>query len=98
MTPEKPKRIQLSRKKGWRLPPNAVKVDRATRWGNSYVVGSDAAPTAADAVRHYAESISPEFERYIITNLRGKDLACWCSLEDEHCHANVLLRIANEGP
>lgn len=26
--------------------------------------------------------------------LRGKDLACWCSL-DEACHADVLLEVAN---
>lgn len=27
--------------------------------------------------------------------LRGRSLACWC-LPDEPCHADVLLRIANE--
>ncbi len=27
--------------------------------------------------------------------LRGKDLACWCGA-DSHCHAEVLLSIANE--
>lgn len=27
--------------------------------------------------------------------LRGYDLACWCGL-DEPCHADVLLRLANE--
>lgn len=34
----KPQRIQLSRKKGWRMPPNTVKVDRTTKWGNPYPV------------------------------------------------------------
>lgn len=34
----KPQRIQLRRTKGWRLPPNTVKVDRTTRYGNPYVV------------------------------------------------------------
>ena len=29
------------------------------------------------------------------TELRGKDLACWCPL-DQPCHADVLLRIANK--
>jgi hypothetical protein len=33
MTPE---RIQLSRAKGWRMPPNTVKVDRTTKWGNPF--------------------------------------------------------------
>lgn len=31
-----PKRIQLSRKKGWKMPPNTMKVDRSTRWGNPF--------------------------------------------------------------
>jgi hypothetical protein len=34
-----PIRIQLSRRKGWRMPPNTVKVDRTTKWGNPCVVG-----------------------------------------------------------
>ena len=29
-------------------------------------------------------------------DLRGKDLACWCPL-DQPCHADVLLEIANGG-
>ena len=35
----KPKRIQLRRRKGWRMPPNTKKVDRTTKWGNPFVVG-----------------------------------------------------------
>lgn len=31
-----PDRIQLSRAKGWRMPPNTVLVARPTRWGNPY--------------------------------------------------------------
>lgn len=34
---EFPIRIQLSRKKGWRMPPETVKVDRSTKWGNPFV-------------------------------------------------------------
>jgi hypothetical protein len=30
-----------------------------------------------------------------LKELRGKDLACWCPL-DKPCHADVLLRLANE--
>ena len=30
-----------------------------------------------------------------LPSLRGKNLACWCAL-DEPCHADVLLRIAND--
>lgn len=31
-----PVRVQLRRTKGWRMPPNTVKVDRTTRWGNPF--------------------------------------------------------------
>jgi hypothetical protein len=29
-----------------------------------------------------------------VSELRGKDLACWCPL-DQQCHADVLLELAN---
>jgi hypothetical protein len=35
-----PKRIQLSRKKGWRKPAGAVVVSRPSRWGNPFKVGA----------------------------------------------------------
>lgn len=35
-----PERIQLRRTKGWRMPPNTIKVDRTTRWGNPFLVGA----------------------------------------------------------
>lgn len=35
-----PQRIQLSRAKGWRMPPNTVKVDRGTGYGNPWFVGA----------------------------------------------------------
>jgi hypothetical protein len=37
----KPQRIQLRRSRGWRMPPHTVKVDRATRFGNPFIVGVD---------------------------------------------------------
>lgn len=36
-----PQRIQLSRKAGWRMPPNTVKVTRPSVYGNPYIVGAD---------------------------------------------------------
>lgn len=35
-----PRRIQLSRKKGWRMPPDTVSVARPTRWGNPWTVAA----------------------------------------------------------
>lgn len=48
-----PQRIQLSRRKGWRLPPGAIKVDRSTRWGNPWRIGEPDIPDAAEAVRRF---------------------------------------------
>ena len=40
-------RIQLRRTKGWRMPPNTVKVARPTSWGNPFRTGDRAADVAA---------------------------------------------------
>lgn len=95
-----PKRIRLSRQKGWRLPPGALNVARPTAWGNPFRIG-DAADgfgtieTRADAVALYRRRVTspPPGHRY--DELRGRDLACWCPL-DGPCHADVLLERANE--
>lgn len=44
-----PVRIQLSRAKGWRMPPNTVKVDRSTRWGNPFTTAQAIASGFANA-------------------------------------------------
>jgi len=33
---ERPCRVQLSRRKGWRMPSNTVRVARPGRWGNPF--------------------------------------------------------------
>lgn len=37
---EQPKRIQLSRQRGWRKPEGAIVVSRPSRWGNPFRVGT----------------------------------------------------------
>ncbi len=44
---------------------------------------------------HWAHSI-PQPAPPDVSELRGKDLACWCKIGDP-CHADVLLEIANGG-
>jgi Domain of unknown function (DUF4326) len=100
-----PNRIQLRRTKGWRMPPDTVKVDRSTRFGNPFKVGDDGVPDAATAVRLFEKllqrtDIGGSDEFFIFTperlrqDLGAMNLACWCPL-DQPCHADVLLRIAN---
>ncbi|GIX10328.1 MAG: hypothetical protein KatS3mg116_2038 [Elioraea sp.] len=42
-----PGRVQLRRVRGWRLPPDTVQVDRATRWGNPFRCDNPADAVAA---------------------------------------------------
>lgn len=97
-----PVRIQRKRTKGWRMPAGAVIVDRTSRWGNPYRVGDlDQAGeerTAEDVVLLFRISIThwwpKSFLDHVRTDLKGRDLACWCPL-DQPCHADVLLELAN---
>lgn len=126
-----PERVQLSRKKGWRKPPNTVNVSRPSRWGNPWPVEKVrlqlahaydwssvgkksplwfvwaqrglitnlpvAAETSVALYRRAVEQCRAEvpdgFEEWIAP-LRGKNLGCWCPL-DQPCHADVLLELAN---
>ena len=88
----KPERIQLSRKKGWRLPANTVVVARPSRFGNPFRVGIDG--TQAECVALYEANRTDGLIGDAIEKLRGKNLACWCKLGTP-CHADVLLKLAN---
>jgi len=65
----------------------------AVRFNNRLLVRFDGRElAAADAVDRY-RLLAREL-RMSAVELRGKDLACWCPL-DQPCHADVLLEIAN---
>lgn len=100
-----PVRIQRKRTKGWKMPPNTVYVGRPTKWGNPYRFGDavmfrrgiNTVLTRREglvrAFREYAERWR-ECDEHFADILHGKNLACWCPL-DQPCHADVLLEIAN---
>jgi hypothetical protein len=108
---EKPQRITLSRAKGWRMPPNTVKVDRSTKWGNPYregvTPGNYASWFRADLLAEMASATPRQpghpWSEHLwrigqhVHELRGKNLACWCK-PGEPCHADVLLELANSEP
>lgn len=95
-----PRRIVLSRKRGWRMPANTVKVCRPTLWGNPHKVEGET--SRVDAAFQYKTDLEsgklkdkagvPLISR--VRELEGKNLACWCP-EGSCCHADFLLAHAN---
>lgn len=97
---ERPVRVVLSRLKGWRMPPNTVKVCRPGKWGNPFRVG-DWRPDGEGFIRDQAEAVmlfckhdDTASIRAAAGELRGKNLACWCKAGTP-CHADVLIELAN---
>ena len=94
-----PIRIQRKRTMGWRMPPNTVYVGRPTIYGNPF--------ETAEEFRRWWEIRGKGFVLFADRMdllmgamfqtephpLRGKNLACWCPL-DQPCHADVLLEIS----
>ena len=87
------------------MPPNTVKIDRATKWGNPFVIGEDG--TREECIEKYRRFVAGKAQttrtdvlasRKLVAghigDLKGKNLACWCPM-DGPCHADVLLELAN---
>ena len=105
-----PVRVQRKRTKGWRMPENTIYVGRGSKWGNPFKVGEMGFSLPDGTATFYcrggasAENVVSLFKRYTVpmwrgfgfdvAKLRGKNLACWCPL-DQPCHADVLLELAN---
>lgn len=92
-----PLRVQRRRTKGWTMPANTVSVCRPGKWGNPYKVGDLAStgfPLDIDEVLELYEYKVVKYLSGELNQLRGKNLACFCPL-NQKCHADVLLRLAN---
>lgn len=104
------RRIQLSRRKGFRKPENVIVVARPSKWGNPYTLAAmrefredSDADLRAECVFDFKCWLDGIFDgeedrraRILadLHELRGHDLACWCPL-DQPCHADVLLEMSN---
>lgn len=101
-------RVQRRRAKGWKMPANTIYVGRPGPWGNPFIVGEHG--TAAVCVDLYrallagyvcisagnvpAQEKAHAHVKEHLQALKGKNLACFCSLA-KPCHADVLLGIVN---
>jgi hypothetical protein len=99
---KRPVRLQLARARGFDLQKmsraanglEAAVVSRPGVWGNPFRAALLAERKAAVAKFRTYVSKKPELRERARTELKGKNLACWCSL-DGPCHADVWLEIAN---
>lgn len=92
-----PKRIQRKRTKGWKMPENSVYVGRPTWWGNPFQGCGYPDEQVAD-YKHWVMTSDSDWANWVRANihkLKGRNLACWCQL-DQPCHADVLLELANQ--
>lgn len=88
-----------------KIPPDAVLIDRTTKWGNPYKIGSskfflgmgDGTLSRQESIDRYEWRLrSTEIGATLmeqIGELRGKDVVCWCA--PLPCHGDVLLELAN---
>ena len=89
-----PKRIQLKRTKGWRMPPNAKSVARPHKWGNPYSVDEYGLEKALALHRDLMEP--PDMRAEVRADLRGYDLACFCRLDQPCCFRSPIGTIRYE--
>jgi len=79
-------------------------VARPSRFGNPFRIGGAGGATRAEAIADFRRWLAggmpgfePERRRRLLESLpelRGRDLGCYCRL-DQECHADVLLELAN---
>ena len=80
------------------MPANTIYVGRPTKWGNPYAIGKESNPYDHHIVKDRKEAVelyNDYIESVLVVNpnffdkLKGKNLACWCAL-DQPCHVDVI--------
>lgn len=80
-----------------RMRPGDARIDRATAFGNPFVLGGDG--TRAEVIarfeaRERARVAADPARRAAVAGLHGRRLFCWCA--PEPCHGDVLAQLAAE--
>lgn len=106
-----PRRIRLSRKRGWRKPPNTAVVSRPSKWGNPFALSryqfqnADGSPAPHD-IEAARQMAARDFEHALgcgLLDFTEEDVRrelrgkhLACWCPlDQACHAEILLEIAN---
>ena len=72
---------------------DAIRIDRQTRWGNPFRIGTDG--SRHEVIAKYRKHLFAQVQSGKITledlaDLHGRDLACWCA--PAPCHGEVLVK------
>jgi hypothetical protein len=74
------------------IPPDAVYIGRGSKWGNPFVIGKHG--TRDEVIEKYRQWIVNQPQLLSsLHELRGKDLACFCS--PAPCHGMILKELVN---
>lgn len=80
--------MRVWNKRDKNAPADAVYVGRPTKWGNPYSIGPGS--SREQVIESFRVRVLPHLD---VSDLRGKDLVCWCAPAD--CHADLLMEKAN---
>ena len=78
------------------IPLDAIYVGRPTKWGNPARFNARKRSGRQEVIRLYHIWLDRQIKegKLNLSELKGKDLVCWCA--PLPCHADVLLELANE--
>lgn len=76
------------------VPKSAVYIGRPSKFSNPFEIDKDG--TRKQVLEKYRKYLvlKPELVLLAKTELKGRDLICWCS--PLPCHGNILMAIANK--
>ena len=79
------------------MPKNAIYVGRPTKWGNPWKERVDG--DLDYVLMKYRAWLNAKLmkDSGFLDPLRGKDLVCWCPL-DQPCHADILIEFLKGEP
>jgi len=90
------KRIQMKNyyDYSWKSNPNAVYCARPSKWGNPYKVSEYG---LTECLRLYREWLIKQLElnSSFLEPLRGKDLVCYCNL-NQKCHCDIIIEFLTQ--
>ena len=90
--------VLVSRPSKWGNPykiGNIVEISSNTPIKRIQLTSAEAVVSMFEEYLGYEEMIESNLWKSMKKELKGKNLACWCPL-DQPCHADVLLKIANQ--